>query len=314
MRKCTRAVLLAVMATVGVAQELCNGRSTCEEVTERDAARASAMLQVKSSVHPQPKVAMTATSKATVKTTMQTAHLNEARNCVPMALQEAHVQSVRQYAALLATGTAKVRKMRKFWGYFWGSQPSLEVTDPPATEAPEEEGDAPTTEAPEEDAPNATEAPTEPQATTEAPTEENATDAPATDEPVTMAPDTLAPVPATEAPAPEEPATEAPTPVAPVPMDCSTMMLDAAGFKAVTSLCCPHSMEAFFGCLLGSMGMEVCSKPHVQGLMHWFTCVPDMDFQYMLDVINNGNPCKYWGPIGETCPVLSAQCAGHWCR
>jgi len=53
--------------------------------------------------------------------------------------------------------------------------------------------------------------------------------------------------------------------------------------------------------------------PHLQGLMHWFSCVPDMDFQYVIDVILNGNPCKYWAPSGETCPALSAQCAGTYC-
>jgi hypothetical protein len=73
-------------------------------------------------------------------------------------------------------------------------------------------------------------------------------------------------------------------------------------------------MEVFFTALLHSLGYEVCSWPHVQGLMHWFTCVPDMDFQYMLDIIKDGNPCKYWAPTGQTCPVLSEQCAGHWCR
>jgi len=54
--------------------------------------------------------------------------------------------------------------------------------------------------------------------------------------------------------------------------------LDATGFKEVTSLCCPAAMEQFFNRLLESRGYDVCSKPHVQGLMHWFTCVPDMDF------------------------------------
>jgi hypothetical protein len=90
--------------------------------------------------------------------------------------------------------------------------------------------------------------------------------------------------------------------------------LDAAGFKSVTSLCCPADMETFLNRLLASMGLQVCSKAHVQGLMHWFTCVPDMDFQYLLDVINNGNPCKYWAPIGSTCPALSSECEGKWCR
>lgn len=94
----------------------------------------------------------------------------------------------------------------------------------------------------------------------------------------------------------------------------ATASLDAAGFLATTSLCCPAEMEQFFNRLLEQMGLNVCSKPHVQGLMHWFHCVPQMDFQYMLDVINDGNPCKYWAPKGQECPALSPQCAGHFCR
>merc|ERR1719159_2398687 len=47
--------------------------------------------------------------------------------------------------------------------------------------------------------------------------------------------------------------------------------LDAAGFRATTSLCCPHEMEMFFTRLLDSMGLQVCSWPHIQGLMHWFS-------------------------------------------
>jgi hypothetical protein len=93
-----------------------------------------------------------------------------------------------------------------------------------------------------------------------------------------------------------------------------TAPLDAAGFKAVTSLCCPVETESFFNRLLDKEGYDVCSKPHIQGLMHWFSCVPDMDFQYMLDVITNGNPCKYWSLKGVDCPVLSAACQGEWCR
>merc|ERR1712216_791422 len=52
--------------------------------------------------------------------------------------------------------------------------------------------------------------------------------------------------------------------------------LDAAGFKAVTSCCCPIETEVFFGRLLEMKDLRSCSKPHIQGLMHWFTCVPDM--------------------------------------
>merc|ERR1719197_684859 len=94
----------------------------------------------------------------------------------------------------------------------------------------------------------------------------------------------------------------------------ATASLDAAGFLATTSLCCPVEMETFFNRLLDKMGYDVCSKPHVQGLMHWFHCVPNMDFQYVIDTIVNGNPCKYWAPKGEVCPVLSPECQGKWCR
>jgi hypothetical protein len=94
----------------------------------------------------------------------------------------------------------------------------------------------------------------------------------------------------------------------------SSSSLDAAGFKAVTSFCCPMETEIFFNRLLDKDGYDVCSKPHIQGLMHWFSCVPDMDFKYVLDVIAHGTPCKYWSPKGIDCPVLSAACRGEWCR
>jgi len=97
-------------------------------------------------------------------------------------------------------------------------------------------------------------------------------------------------------------------------VDGASASLDAAGFKAVTAMCCPPEMETFFGRLLAKMGLDVCSKAHIQGLMHWFSCVPDMDFQYLIDVINNGNPCKYWTATGTTCPALSPECQGEWCR
>jgi len=94
----------------------------------------------------------------------------------------------------------------------------------------------------------------------------------------------------------------------------ATAPLNAAGFKSTTALCCPPEMEVFFTRLLESKGLKVCSIPHLQGLMHWFSCVPDMDFQYVIDVIENGNPCKYWAPAGESCPELSSLCSGHYCR
>lgn len=96
--------------------------------------------------------------------------------------------------------------------------------------------------------------------------------------------------------------------------DPSTASLDAAGFKLVTSLCCPTDMETFFNRLLAARNLQVCSKPHIQGLMHWFSCVPDMDFNFLIDIINNGNPCTYWAAIGSTCPALSPECQGKWCR
>merc|ERR1712025_1458037 len=91
-------------------------------------------------------------------------------------------------------------------------------------------------------------------------------------------------------------------------IDGSNAPITAEGFKAVTSMCCPPEMETFFGRVVATMGLSVCSKDHVQGLMHWFSCVPDMDYQYLIDTINNGNPCKYWAPIGTVCPPLSPAC------
>jgi len=96
--------------------------------------------------------------------------------------------------------------------------------------------------------------------------------------------------------------------------DGATATLDAEGFKETTSLCCPVETGIFFVRLLHSMGLEMCSEPHVQGLMHWFSCTPDLDFQIVLDVINHGNPCKYWAKKGQTCPALSATCQGKFCR
>jgi len=111
--------------------------------------------------------------------------------------------------------------------------------------------------------------------------------------------------------APTADATTTDTP-ATKPPQCDALV-DAPAFKEATSLCCPEKMEAFFITLLGCLGLKVCSVPHVQGLMHWFTCVPNMDFQYLLDVISDGNPCKYWAPISQACPTLSEECQGKMC-
>jgi hypothetical protein len=96
--------------------------------------------------------------------------------------------------------------------------------------------------------------------------------------------------------------------------DGTTAELDGGGFLEVTSLCCPSQMEIFFKRLLEDKGLQVCSWPHIQGLMHWFTCVPGMEFQYVLDVIDNGNPCKYWTEQGSVCPALTPPCNAEWCR
>merc|ERR1719440_72610 len=93
--------------------------------------------------------------------------------------------------------------------------------------------------------------------------------------------------------------------------DPFTASLDAAGFQLVTSTCCPWKMEAFFTRLLDSMGYIVCSEAHLQGLMHWFTCVPSMDFTYVLNIIVNGNEhgCKFWSKVDEPClPIEGTPC------
>jgi hypothetical protein len=180
-----------------------------------------------------------------------------------------------------------------------------EATEAPATEAPATE--APATEAPAKEAP-ATEAPA-----TEAPTNAPATKAPATEAPKAAGKETAAREAAAAAAAREAAAAAAASSTCDGQTG-STAPLDASGFICVTSLCCPSEMEIFFTRLLHSMQLDVCSVPHIQGLMHWFSCVPDMDFGYVIEVIQNGNPCKFWAPWGTECPILSPECAGHWCR
>lgn len=107
---------------------------------------------------------------------------------------------------------------------------------------------------------------------------------------------------------------QAPMPDDRWPVDGKTAPLDEIGFRSVTELCCPPEMEAFFNRLLESMSLRVCSKSHVQGLMHWFTCVPEMDLSYMVDVVLNGKPCRYWAGTDADCPDLTEECQGHWCR
>lgn len=94
-----------------------------------------------------------------------------------------------------------------------------------------------------------------------------------------------------------------------------------AGFLAVTSLCCPLQTEMWFLRLLDYLDYQPCYQdqtigtyPHIQGLMHWFTCVPAMDFSFVMDTIEQGNPCKYWTKKGTVCPPLNPTCEEAWCR
>mmetsp|Transcript_39755 Transcript_39755/g.69096 ORF Transcript_39755/g.69096 Transcript_39755/m.69096 type:complete len:207 (+) Transcript_39755:22-642(+) len=98
--------------------------------------------------------------------------------------------------------------------------------------------------------------------------------------------------------------------------DPFTASLDATGFLAVTSTCCAWKTEVFFSRLLEDMGYRVCSKPHFQGLMHWFTCVPAMDFQYLLTIIANGNEhgCKFWAKNGDACPAIVGTKCDNPCK
>jgi len=280
-----RALTMLLLASVALAsasiEEKCQGQATCE----KEAVRASAMLQVKAEpTKTVPEIALLRPSAPEIHSpgnllqsvqcapetlALQASHLLESRDCIAPALQEMHLKAVRRHAALLAAQgqqeASPVKKSNKKEEA--GPPPSLEdlTTSPPTTT------EKAATEAPIDD--------------TDADTEE----------------------PNAEPADPAAPAGEASVGGANAP-------LDESGFQATTKLCCPAETEVFFNRLLDSMGFDVCSKPHIQGLMHWFTCVPDMAFQYMLDTINNGNPCKYWTKRGDECPVLTPECAGHFCR
>mmetsp|Transcript_162617 Transcript_162617/g.312238 ORF Transcript_162617/g.312238 Transcript_162617/m.312238 type:complete len:207 (-) Transcript_162617:103-723(-) len=98
--------------------------------------------------------------------------------------------------------------------------------------------------------------------------------------------------------------------------DPFTASLDATGFLVVTSTCCAWKTEVFFTRLLESMDYRICSEPHFQGLMHWFTCVPAMDYQYLLDIIANGNEhgCKFWAKNGDACPAIVGTKCDNPCK
>jgi len=107
--------LFAAVATVASAgpEEACNGQDTCEAITPMDAARASALMQVKAD--PMKTVLAQAPDPVTLGQSRQCApaslqeavHLEESRDCIPADLQEMHFQAVRRHAALLAAQTRR---------------------------------------------------------------------------------------------------------------------------------------------------------------------------------------------------------------
>jgi len=309
----TAALMFAAMTQSSFARGdmSCIGTETCEEGSGLAAVSASAMLQVKAeptkaASAPSPAAENLIQSGLCMPSENQEAHLMEARDCVPMELQEEHLKAVRHHARFLAAqhreGVMLVGQQKQKAAQPPGGPPSLEdmmTPAPPAQSGPPSLEDmatpAPAEEAPQSGPPSL---------------EDMMTPAPASanneEEPV------LAPSSASGASL--KPASSAAPAAAPSAASGALVSLDAKGFKEVTSLCCPPEMEVFFNRLLDSLDLDVCSIPHIQGLMHWFSCVPDMDFQYMLDVINKGNPCKYWTPRGDACPSLSPKCAGQYCR
>jgi len=295
----------------------CIGMETCEESSGLAAVSASAMLQVKAeptkdTSAPSPVAENLLQSGLCMPSENQEAHLMEARDCVPMELQEVHLKAVRHHAAFLAAQSREdvspVGQKKKKAAQPPGGPPSLEdmmTPAPPAQSGPPSLEDM-ATPAPAEEAPQSGPPSLEDMMTPAPPSSAS--------EPVLAPSSASAPV---LAPSSASGALEAPKPAssaAPAAASGALVSLDAKGFKEATSLCCPAEMEVFFNRLLDSLDLDVCSIPHIQGLMHWFSCVPDMDFQYMLDVINKGNPCKYWTPRGDACPSLSPKCAGQYCR
>jgi len=105
------ALLLASAVVWSSAQQLCHDQgTTCEDISVPDPAPGTMMMQVNrkvaaAAVSPVP-LALNAgmTRVATAGGALQAVQLEESRSCVPMALQEIHLQSIRQYAAMLATG------------------------------------------------------------------------------------------------------------------------------------------------------------------------------------------------------------------
>lgn len=282
-------------------------KDTCENVPHTGVVRASSMLQTKSE-NMEKKIS--AHVQHSHESEMAPAHLDESQSCVSVSLQEAHLAAVRNHAAVLASNMRQpppqvgdACQLRGKDGKIVtvpGQDPSYgsmaTVCDIGQYSACDSLADGATCSA----------------SGVEGVCYTNKKAVGRPDNIVTWIEcsfDHMVPGEG-ETPKPGEPKPPVETPSG----VGATASLDATGFKATTALCCAPEMETFFNRLLQSMGLQVCSKPHVQGLMHWFTCVPGMDFQYMIDVINNGNPCRYWSPQGTTCPMLSQQCAGEWCR
>lgn len=320
--------LVFALATVSAAlEEVCPDQATCETIPLAEALNANAMLQTKSSP------TMAAVTQKSSLLSMQATHYQESRACLPGEIKKFHTSLLatgRQVAAPSASSLTEVEGHKACAGDSLQPGDACSLFDQAGTcsVSPRMElacnlgqwaacaghmagvdcrtsvGLTGTCQVggvtPARGAPN--------YLTCEVSTLQEAAAPPAVQAPEAPA----APVP--EAPAPV-PVPEAP---AAVPAGSgsfgATASLDAAGFLATTKLCCPVETEQFFNRLLESKGLDVCSKQHVQGLMHWFSCVPDMDIQYMIDVIDNGNPCKYWELKGTVCPTLSPQCAGKWCR
>jgi hypothetical protein len=313
------ALMFAVMTVMVFARGdmSCIGMETCEESSGLAAVSASAMLQVKAeptkdTSAPSPVAENLLQSGLCMPSENQEAHLMEARDCVPMELQEVHLKAVRHHARFLAAqnreGVILVGQQNLKKKAVQPGPPSLEdmLTPAPVPQSRPPSLEDMMTPAPAEEAPQS-----RPPSL-----EDMATPAPAEEAPQSGPPsleDMMTPAPPSSASG----ALEAPKPAssaAPSAASGALVSLDAKGFKEATSLCCPAEMEVFFNRLLDSLDLEVCSIPHIQGLMHWFSCVPDMDFQYVLDIISGGNPCKYWTPRGDDCPSLSPKCAGQYCR
>merc|ERR1719324_88883 len=253
---------------------------------------------------------------------------SQVRSQVTRQIQREVQRQVQRQVARLTTNNRKIRRqVKRQMKKAPRQMPKIENMTPRRRTRATTTEEATTTAEPTTTTEEATTTAEPTEEPTTAPTQEPATEAPPPVQPATEAPTEAPPMPplapflATEAPTEAPPMPRSVVREEPPPLVCAgleengaTAPLDASGFKCVTSLCCPPEMEVFFIRLLDSMQLEVCSMPHIQGLMHWFSCVPGMDYQYLLDVIENGNPCKYWSPRGTECPILSPACMGKWCR